>query len=176
MVTRCHGVDAVDGIGTVGLANRVLVAVDSLDSATRGLGGEHPRDHRSLSTCRAWHQRAVVRADVSSRWACYSRFEQAIQHLWPPRFHARVSCVGGRAARSAARRFGQSEAPADCSGCATPVGGAYVSCPIFDTAGLALQPPQGGFPSSFQAFGSARRSASVLGCVTKHQPTEGEPP
>jgi len=52
-------------------------------------------------------------------------------------------------------------------------GGACVSCRIFDTAGLALQPPQGGGPAAFQAFGSARRSASVLGCVTSsHQPKE----
>jgi len=36
--------------------------------------------------------------------------------------------------------------PADAVRLPDPFGGAYVSCPIFDTAGLALQPPQGGFP------------------------------
>ena len=49
----------------------------------------------------------------------------------------------------------------------------FVSCPSFDAAGLALQPPQGGFPRP-SGFGSARRSASVLGCVTSTNETEGD--
>lgn len=50
---------------------------------------------------------------------------------------------------------------------AAPVGCRHVvSCPILDTAGLALRPPCGGLPYALTGFGSARRSASFLGCVT----------
>jgi hypothetical protein len=44
---------------------------------------------------------------------------------------------------------------------------------MFDAAGLALQPPQGGFPCGLSAFGSARRLAPFSGCVTySHQSKE----
>jgi hypothetical protein len=46
--------------------------------------------------------------------------------------------------------------------------------PQFRHRRLALQPPQGGSPAPLQGFGSARRSASFLGCATSttNQPKE----
>jgi len=51
-----------------------------------------------------------------------------------------------------------------------------VTCPSFDAAGLALQPRKGGFPGALTGSGSARRSASFLGCVTSTTTPKQEEP
>jgi hypothetical protein len=129
-----------------------------------------PLSYRSLSTSATQPARAVRPGGVPrTRWpfvrACgqYSRKGRRSQHgRGYARRHGRCRSINDREQVTFSFKMMDWLAVHACSrGCWR-----VVSCPILDTAGLALRPPCGGSPFALAGFGSARRSVSFLGCVT----------